>query len=70
MGICCLFYKNNSYVPAEDRALYYSFTLEKLPENYGTLIYDLKNQDTLSEDDYNRRESLFRSLILDWIVGV
>ncbi|MBP5449700.1 MAG: hypothetical protein J6Y01_06240 [Spirochaetales bacterium] len=70
MGICCLFYKNNSYVPAEDRALYYSFTLENLPENYATLISNLKNQDTLSEDDYNRRESLFRSLILDWIVGV
>lgn len=66
-GISCLFYKNNSYALAEDRALYYSFTLEKLPESYAEQIYELKNQDTQSMADYERREALFRNMMLAWL---
>lgn len=67
MAVCCLYYINNSYVPAEDRQLYYSLTLSNLPKNYESLIFELKNQNTASEDDYNRRENLFRKTILDFI---
>lgn len=68
MAVCCLYYINNSYVPAEDRQLYYSLTLSNLPKNYESLIFELKNQNTASEDDYNRRENLFRKTILDFII--
>jgi hypothetical protein len=67
MAVCCLYYKNNSYTPAEDRQLYYSLTLPLLPENYDALISELKNQDTASEADYQRREALFRNCLLDFI---
>ncbi len=67
MAVCCLYYKNNSYAPAEDRQLYYSLTLPLLPENYDALISELKNQDTASEADYQRREALFRNWLLDFI---
>ena len=67
MAICCLYYKNNSYAPAEDRQLYYSLTLPNLPENYESLICELKNQNTASEKDYNRREKLFRETLLEFI---
>ena len=66
-GVECLFYKNNSYCPAEDRLLYYSFSLSNLPQNYKTEIYKLKNQDSNSEENYYKREALFKKLILDFI---
>ena len=67
MGVYCLYYKNNSYAPAEDRPLYYSLTLNELPDNYSDVIIELKNQTTDSEEDYLRREKLFRNTILQFI---
>ena len=67
MAIYCLYYKNNSYAPAEDRQLYYSLTLPNLPDNYESLICELKNQNTTSEEDYNRREDLFKKTLLEFI---
>ncbi|MBB5226614.1 hypothetical protein DYE50_06180 [Treponema ruminis] len=68
IGVCALYYKNNSYAPAEDRQLYYSLTLENLPENYESVITELKNQNVTSLEDYKRREDLFRSTLLDFIM--
>ena len=67
MAIYCLYYKNNSYAPAEDRQLYYSLTLPNLPANYESLICELKNQNTTSEEDYDRREELFKKTLLEFI---
>ena len=67
MAVYCLYYKNNSYAPAEDRQLYYSLTLPNLPDNYESLICELKNQNTTSEEDYNRREDLFKKTLLEFI---
>jgi hypothetical protein len=63
----CLYYINNLYAPAEDRKLYYSFTLEKLPKNYEESIIELYKQTITSEADYNRREAIFKNLLLDFI---
>lgn len=66
-GIKCLFYINNLYPPAEDRRLYYSFSLKELPENYREKIPDLKSQTAGDEKDYFRREEIFRKVLLNFI---
>ena len=66
-GIRSLFYLNGFYSPAEDRAIYYSHSLQKLPENYSELILQVCNQNTDSEEDYFRREKLFMGKIVGFI---
>lgn len=66
-GIKCLFYINNLYPPAEDRRLYYSFSLKELPENYREKIPDLKTQIAGDKNDYFRREKIFREVLLNFI---
>lgn len=67
MGVCGLYYKNNSYVPAEDRQLYYSLSLEKLPCNYEKVLVKLKSQKSKSFSNYKKREELFRKTILAFV---
>ena len=65
--IQCLYYINNSYAPAEDRRLYYSYSLKKLPQNYELDISELFKQDILSEADYSRREKLFNKIFMEFV---
>lgn len=66
-AIHCLYYINGLYWSAEDRNLYYSLSLEKLPENYSRIIVELCTQTPDNEKDYYRRESLFKCEILRFI---
>ena len=66
-AVRCLFYINGFYSPAEDRSLYYSHSLEKLPENYGKMISQVCNQISDSQEDYFRREKLFMEKIVGFI---
>ena len=66
-GVKCLFYINGFYSPAEDRALYYSHSLKKLPEKYNELISQSCDQVTNSEEDYFRRENVFMEKIVSYI---
>ena len=66
-GVRALFYLNGFYSPAEDRAIYYSHSLQKLPENYAEVILQICNQNTDSEEDYFRREKLFMDKIVKYI---
>lgn len=67
MGVKCLYYKNGSYVPPENRMLYYTYTLEKLPEQYSRLIAALFRQNIESYADYERRGKLFREQFLGFL---
>ena len=66
-GIRALYYLNGFYSPAEDRAIYYSHSLQKLPEKYEELIVQVCNQKTDSEEDYFRREKIFMDNIVGFI---
>ncbi len=66
-GIRSLFYMNGFYSPAEDRAIYYSHNLPKLPQDYAELISQICSQDTESEEDYFRREKIFMKEIVGFI---
>ena len=66
-GVRALFYLNGFYSPAEDRAIYYSHSLPKLPENYAELISQACSQNTDSETDYFRREKIFMEKIVGFI---
>ena len=66
-GIRALFYLNGFYSPAEDRAIYYSHSLQQLPENYAEVISKACNQITDSEEDYFRREKIFMENIVGFI---
>jgi predicted nucleotidyltransferase len=59
LGICCLYYLNGKYAPADDRKLYYTYELEKLPRNYDKLLIKLFEQKIDSREDYERRKKLF-----------
>ena len=59
LGICCLYYLNGKYAPADDRKLYYTYELEKLPKAYDELLVRLFEQKIDSKDDYERRKKLF-----------
>ncbi|MDR2417535.1 MAG: hypothetical protein LBD79_00590 [Treponema sp.] len=59
LGICCLYYFNGKYAPADDRKLYYTYELEKLPKNYDELLIKLFEQKIGSKEDYERRKELF-----------
>ncbi len=66
-GIRSLFYLNGFYCPAEDRAIYHSHSLPKLPENYADLILQACTQVADSEEDYFRREKIFMEKIVRFI---
>lgn len=66
-AIKCLYYINGQYMAPEDRALYYSFDLEKLPSKYEKIMEDLYRQEIDSYKDYKRREFIFKKQILDFI---
>ncbi len=66
-GVRALFYLNGFYSPAEDRAIYYSHSLPKLPENYAEFISQACSQNTDSEADYFRREKIFMGKIVGFI---
>jgi hypothetical protein len=59
LGICCLYYFNGRYAPADDRKLYYTYELEKLPKDYEKLLVKLFEQKIESKKDYERRKKLF-----------
>jgi hypothetical protein len=59
LGICCLYYLNGKYAPADDRKLYYTYELEKLPNDYEKLIEKILEQKINSKEDYERRKKLF-----------
>lgn len=63
----CMYYINNKYAPAEDRRLYYSYSLDKLPQNYEEAITEVYKQDISSEGDYFRRETAFNTKLLDFV---
>ena len=60
-------YVHGFYSPAEDRALYYSHSLPKLPENYAKIISQACSQKTDSEKDYFKREKIFMEKIVGFI---
>ena len=65
--IQCLYYINNKYAPAEDRRLYYSYSLSNLPTQFGKKIGELYKQKITSKSDYFRREKLFRKSFLKFV---
>ena len=69
-GVRALFYLNGFYSPAEDRAIYYSHSLQILPENYAELILQVCNQNSDSEEDYFRREKIFMDNIVGFFFGL
>lgn len=66
-AVKCLYYINRSYQPAEDRFFYYSYTLQKLPDNYEKLMTELAKQQIDSCEDYLRREKLFKENFLKYL---
>lgn len=67
ISIKCLFYINGKYSPAEDRALYFSFELEKKPEKYEKIIRNLSLVKELTLVKYMEREKLFKDRIIEYI---
>jgi hypothetical protein len=63
-----IYYLNNKYAPAEDRRLYYSYTLNKKPNNYEEIVNEVYKQLITSEDDYYRRESIFNKVLLEYVL--
>jgi hypothetical protein len=59
LGICCLYYLNGKYAPADDRKLYYTYELGKLPNDYENLIVKIFEQRINSKEDYERRKKIF-----------
>jgi hypothetical protein len=66
-GIRGLFYINGFYASAEDKALYYSYSLKNIPENHAELIAPCCDQVTDSEENYFRRETVFTDKIVGYI---
>ncbi len=66
LSINALYYANGLYCPAEDRALYYSFSLPIKPKNYDICIQELMiiPDDTL--ESYNDREALFTQKVFSF----
>ena len=58
-AICCLYYYNGKYAPADDRKLYYTYELRKVPKSYDNLLVEILKQNINSKKDYERRKKLF-----------
>lgn len=67
LGICCLYYINGSYVAPDNRLSYYTYSFEKLPENYERMMKMLMKQNISSRRDFFRRKQLFESGFLNWL---
>lgn len=67
LSIKGLYYLNRSFSPAEDRRLYYSYDLKRLPNRFNLVIEQLFRQDINSLDDYLRREKIFNNTILKFL---
>lgn len=65
--IQCLYYINDKYSPAEDRRLYYSYSLANIPGEYDRKIRKLYKEDMASRSNYLGREKLFRKWFLDFV---
>jgi hypothetical protein len=66
LGINCLYYINGKYAPAEDRKLYYTYELEKLPSEYDRLMVELLRQRIDSKEDYERR----KKILMEEFIGI
>jgi len=66
-SIKCLYYMNGMYCAPEDRRLYYCLGLNKIPNNFMETVIELYKQDIDSLEDYERREKLFKSKIVEYI---
>lgn len=58
-AVKCLYYINGKYSAPEERALYYSFDLDKLPLDYENMMKNLYRQHIDSYEDYERRKKIF-----------
>jgi hypothetical protein len=67
IAVNCLFYINNLYAPAEDRALYFSYELEKKPDSYERLVEDMTVTRDLTLQGYREKETLFRERMIAFI---
>lgn len=62
--IKCLFYINGFYSPAEDRALYFTFNLDNLPNDFKKNIFEVYKILDYDINDYERREKIFKEQLL------
>jgi hypothetical protein len=67
LAIGCLYNLNGKYVPASDRAVYYSYELENRPLRYEHLLKRLMNIKLGSIRNYSNREKVFRSQFLRFL---
>lgn len=69
IALKCLYYTNGTYSPAEDRILYYCYTIPKNKTNFDKIITELYKQDIISLEDYKRRVKIFNDLLLPMITN-
>lgn len=67
IAIGCLYNLNGKYTPAPDRAVYYSYELEKRPARYDELLRQLMDIKLDSVENYWNREKLFKSEFLKFL---
>jgi hypothetical protein len=67
IAIGCLYNLNGKYTPAPDRALYYSYELDKQPPSYEELLQGLMAIKLDSMANYEGREQLFRAEFLKFL---
>ena len=65
--IKCLFYKNQRYCPADNRMLYFSYHLPKLPENYIGKINEVMEVKNNTKNSYLKREKIFKGKLLSFL---
>jgi len=68
IAIGCLYNLNGKYAPAPDRALYYSYELEKRPGRYPELLQQLMDIKLDSIENYKNREQLFKEEFLKFVL--
>ena len=67
IAIGCLYNLNGKYAPAPDRALYYSYELERQPGSYEALLQQMMHIRLDSIDNYKNREELFKTQFLRFL---
>ena len=67
IAIGCLYNLNGKYTPAPDRALYYSYELDKRPPSYEELLQKLMDIKLDSIANYKSREQLFKDEFLKFL---
>jgi hypothetical protein len=68
IAIGCLYNLNGKYAPESDRALYYSYELERQPGGYEALLQHLMQIRLDSIENYKSREQLFKSDLLKFLI--